>query len=56
MARRTLSDGRQFDIVKVFWDPADLEGRLRKLNWDVRVRRVDKTFMYGIGRHSGSGA
>jgi demethylmenaquinone methyltransferase/2-methoxy-6-polyprenyl-1,4-benzoquinol methylase len=53
-ARRTLSDGRQFDIVKVFWEPADLEERLRKLNWDVRVRRVDKTFMYGIGRHSGS--
>jgi demethylmenaquinone methyltransferase/2-methoxy-6-polyprenyl-1,4-benzoquinol methylase len=48
VARRTLSDGRQFDIVKVFWDPADLEHRLRELNWDVNIRRVGATFMFGV--------
>lgn len=47
-----MSDGRQFDIVKVFWAPADLEKRLRKMNWDVKIRRVDETFMYGVGRHA----
>ena len=25
VARRRLSDGREFDIVKRFWDPAELE-------------------------------
>jgi SAM-dependent methyltransferase len=49
-ARRTLSDGRQFDIVKVFWDPADLERRLGQLGWAVRIRRVGTASMYGVGR------
>jgi demethylmenaquinone methyltransferase/2-methoxy-6-polyprenyl-1,4-benzoquinol methylase len=50
VARRTLSDGRQFDIVKMFWDPADLENRLLELNWDVNIRRVGESFMYGAGQ------
>jgi hypothetical protein len=52
VATRTLGDGRQFDIVKVFWDPADLEQRLRALNWDINIRRVCETFMYGSGKHA----
>ena len=28
-ARRRLSDGQQFEIVKVFWRPDDLERRLQ---------------------------
>ena len=48
-ARRTLNDGRQFDIVKVFWEPAALEARLRCLGWDITVRPVGPTFLYGIG-------
>jgi SAM-dependent methyltransferase len=55
LARRTLSDGRKFDIVKVFWDPADLETRLRELNWDVNIRRVGESFMFGVGRSSSRG-
>jgi SAM-dependent methyltransferase len=50
-ARRTLSDGRQYDIVKVFWDPADLDRRLRQLGWDVSIRRVGESSMLGVGRH-----
>ena len=53
VARRTLSDGRQFDIVKVYWDPADLQARLAALSFDVRIRRVGETFMYGVGRAAG---
>ena len=52
-ARRTLSDGRQFDIVKVYWDPADLQARLTELSFDVRIRRVGETCMYGVGRATG---
>src|SRR5207249_4408305 len=49
-ARRTLADGRQFDIVKVFWRAEDLEQRLSSCGWDVNVRRTGESFMYGIGR------
>jgi demethylmenaquinone methyltransferase/2-methoxy-6-polyprenyl-1,4-benzoquinol methylase len=49
-ARRTLSDGRQLEIVKVFWRPEDLEKRLRSSGWDIDVRRAGETFMYGVGR------
>jgi demethylmenaquinone methyltransferase/2-methoxy-6-polyprenyl-1,4-benzoquinol methylase len=48
-ARRTLSDGRTFDIVKVFWDPADLERRLQSAGWDVSVRCVGASFLCGVG-------
>jgi hypothetical protein len=44
-----LVDGREFDVVKVFWDPDDLAARLRELAWDVDVRRVDAG-LYGVGR------
>ena len=53
-ARRTLSDGREFDIIKVFWRPEDLEDGLRSCGWDINVRRVGETFMYGVGRRSGA--
>jgi demethylmenaquinone methyltransferase/2-methoxy-6-polyprenyl-1,4-benzoquinol methylase len=53
-ARRTLSDGRQFDIVKVYWEPAHLRARLAELGFDIRIRRVGETCMYGVGRATGS--
>jgi SAM-dependent methyltransferase len=49
VAPRTLRDGRRFDIVKVYWDPTELEDRLRTLDWQVTVRRVGGTFLYGSG-------
>lgn len=50
LARRTLSDGRSFDVVKVFWRPDELEARLRTSGWDIGVRPVGETFLYGEGR------
>ena len=47
-ARRTLRDGRTFDIVKVFWRPDDLEARLRSRGWNARVRRVGESFLFGV--------
>jgi demethylmenaquinone methyltransferase/2-methoxy-6-polyprenyl-1,4-benzoquinol methylase len=49
-ARRRLSDGREFEIVKLFWRPEELEDRLRASGWDINVRRVGETSMYGAGR------
>jgi SAM-dependent methyltransferase len=46
-ARRTLSDGRSFDIIKVFWNPRDLEARLQRLGWHARVRSFGETFLVG---------
>jgi SAM-dependent methyltransferase len=51
---RTLRDEKaSFRVVKVFWDPADLEARLRALGWDVAVRAID-TFYWGEGTKAGS--
>ena len=50
VARRTLSDGRSFDIIKVFWPPQDLEQRLRSLRWDVHIERIAERFMVGSGQ------
>ena len=49
VARRTLVDGRGFDIVKVFWQPEPLAATLRDLGWDVEVRRVGESYLYGVG-------
>jgi SAM-dependent methyltransferase len=48
-APRTLRDGRTFDVVKVYWDPTELQDRLSALGWQVAVRRVGETFLYGSG-------
>lgn len=55
-ARRTLSDGRTFDIVKVLWDPADFERRLRFAAWDVSVHRVGASFLCRPGMRRAAGA
>lgn len=49
VATRTLADGRAVDIVKVFWHPDELQARLRALGWDVDVRPVGDTFLFGSG-------
>ncbi len=38
---RRLDDGRWFRIVKVFYDPAALEGRLAGLGWNVSVHTTE---------------
>jgi demethylmenaquinone methyltransferase/2-methoxy-6-polyprenyl-1,4-benzoquinol methylase len=49
-ASRRLSDGRSFDIVKLYWAPDDLERHLRDLGWDIHVRPAGATCLYGSGR------
>jgi demethylmenaquinone methyltransferase/2-methoxy-6-polyprenyl-1,4-benzoquinol methylase len=47
VAPRTLRDGRQIHIIKMYWNPIELEARIRSLDWQVQVRRVGETFLYG---------
>lgn len=51
--RRPLSDGTAFDIVKVFWNPADLEQRLQELGWQADVEPVGEAFLYGVAQTPG---
>ena len=46
-SRRRLEDGREFDIVKIFYDPNDLETQLRALGWRARVGATPNFFLYG---------
>jgi len=51
VARRTLSDGRTYRVVKVFWSPEELQTRVRALGWTTDIRRLGDTFLYGTARH-----
>jgi demethylmenaquinone methyltransferase/2-methoxy-6-polyprenyl-1,4-benzoquinol methylase len=50
-ARRRLADGREFDIVKVFWEPTELAVALRELGWTVSVQNMGNSYLYGAGRY-----
>lgn len=47
---RRLNDGREFSIVKVFYQPAALEDALKARGWEVCVRATERYFLYGAGR------
>ena len=50
--RRRLNDGREFQIYKVFYEPADLTDRLRELGWHFDIRQTEHYFLYGWGYRS----
>jgi demethylmenaquinone methyltransferase/2-methoxy-6-polyprenyl-1,4-benzoquinol methylase len=53
-ARRNLADGREFDIVKRFWSPAELEEELAGLGWAFTAAETPKGhFLYASGRRAG---
>jgi demethylmenaquinone methyltransferase/2-methoxy-6-polyprenyl-1,4-benzoquinol methylase len=47
VVRRRLHDGREFDVVKVFYQPEVLEQRLSERGWRGWVRSTGKFFLYG---------
>jgi hypothetical protein len=49
LEERELSDGRVFRAVKVYWQPPELEARLRSLGWDISVTATDDAFYWGHG-------
>jgi demethylmenaquinone methyltransferase/2-methoxy-6-polyprenyl-1,4-benzoquinol methylase len=48
VARRKLNDGREFDIVKVFYEPMELQHRLTQQGWRGSVRSTETFFLYGL--------
>lgn len=44
---RKLNDGREFRIVKVFYDAADLQSRLESMGWRASVSETAEFFLYG---------
>ena len=49
IVRRELNDGTPFRVVKIPHEPAQLERRLRALNWDITVSGTAGPFYWGIG-------
>jgi demethylmenaquinone methyltransferase/2-methoxy-6-polyprenyl-1,4-benzoquinol methylase len=46
VTRRELDDGRTYDIVKVYWTPAELRDRLAPLGWRAELR-MSEFFLHG---------
>lgn len=49
VVERRLSDGTPFRIIKVPYQAAELERRLRALNWDITVTPTSGPFYWGTG-------
>jgi demethylmenaquinone methyltransferase/2-methoxy-6-polyprenyl-1,4-benzoquinol methylase len=47
VATRRLNDGREFQVVKMFYEPKDLEQRLGQLGFHGWVRPSGTFFHYG---------
>ena len=45
--QRRLDDGREFEIVKRYDEPAALRERLAELGWEADVRSTGEFFIYG---------
>lgn len=50
---RRLNDGREYRIVKNFYEPALLEERCAAAGLDVAVRETATSFLYGTGHRRG---
>jgi 2-polyprenyl-3-methyl-5-hydroxy-6-metoxy-1,4-benzoquinol methylase len=44
---RKLNDGREFRIVKVFYQPAELAAKLESLGWEAGLAQTPRYFIYG---------
>jgi SAM-dependent methyltransferase len=44
---RTLQDGREYTIVKLFYTPAGITDDLRPLGWEAEVSTTGREFIYG---------
>jgi 2-polyprenyl-3-methyl-5-hydroxy-6-metoxy-1,4-benzoquinol methylase len=47
--KRRLNDGREFNIVKVFYQTQELEDKLRNAGWKIKVENTPQYFLYGQG-------
>ncbi len=49
VVQRRLNDGTPFRVIKIPYEPADLEQRLRDLQWNIRVTGTSGPFYWGTG-------
>jgi len=49
VGRRRLNDGREFQVYKVFYEPADLTARLQELGWHFEICQTEHYFLCGFG-------
>ena len=54
--RRTLGDGREYRVVKVFYTADQLADELRTLGWSTSVRDVYGRFLLGVATRPPAGA
>jgi 2-polyprenyl-3-methyl-5-hydroxy-6-metoxy-1,4-benzoquinol methylase len=54
MVQRRLNDGTPFRVVKVPYDAAQLEARLRAMGWDITVQATAGPFYWGQGQRQPS--
>jgi ubiquinone/menaquinone biosynthesis C-methylase UbiE len=47
--RRKLNDGREFNIVKNYYEPVSLASRFASSGFDIAVRETETYFLYGYG-------
>jgi hypothetical protein len=52
---RRLNDGREFRIVKVFYDAGQLTEQLGAMGWHFNIQNSSTYFVYGDGRKTVSG-
>ena len=55
LVRRTLRDGSKHRLIKVFWDPQELESVLHAAGWEVDVHCTGP-FYWGQGVRRGAAA
>jgi hypothetical protein len=50
VVRRSVPDGRTFRVIKVFWNPEELQTTLHALGWDSEIRTAGP-FFWAQARH-----
>jgi len=54
VVQRRLNDGTPFRVIKIPYEPAELERRLRNLQWDIRITGTSGPFYWGTGGRRGA--
>ncbi|MDQ2963684.1 MAG: class I SAM-dependent methyltransferase [Pseudomonadota bacterium] len=52
---RKLNDGREFRIVKLFWEPQALAAQLAALGWSATVAKTPSYFIHGSAQPASQG-
>ena len=54
VVERKLNDGRVFKIVKLFYEPTQLENALGRLGWEATIKTSGEFFIYGTATPRGA--